>query len=119
MLTIVDDNKAKQPKSDDANTYYRRGLAYGKKGDYGPAIAAFTKAIDLNPDHANAYDGRGIPFTENKATFDRAIADFTKAIQLKPHDANVYYNRGNTYIQKGDYGHCHYRFYQSDRSKTG
>ena len=115
-LAIIDDNKAIQPKHDNAEAYYKRGLASGKKGDYDSAIEYFTKAINLKPDDANAYDGRGISYGE-KGDFDHAIADFTKAIQFKPHDANVYYNRGNTYIKTGDFDRAIVDFTQAIQLK--
>jgi tetratricopeptide (TPR) repeat protein len=48
------------------------------KGDYQGAIAAYTQAIVLNPNYAEAYNGRGnarYRLGENKA----AVADFNEA----------------------------------------
>jgi len=47
------------------------------------ALADFTKAIDLNPNDANAYFGLGIVKTA-KGDIDGAKADYTKALKLKP-----------------------------------
>jgi len=59
------------------------------------AIADLTKAIELKPDFADAYNNRGIakhakgegwPTGDSRRTklLDGAIADLTKAIKLKP-----------------------------------
>ena len=63
--------------------YYNRGLAYWKKGDFDRTIVDFTKAIELNPNFAEAYYNRGVWLTGKKGDSERAIEDFTKAIELK------------------------------------
>ena len=84
-----------------AFTYFRRGLAYDKKGDLDRAIADFTKALELDPNHAPAYYYRGLAY-DKKGDLDRAIADFTKALELDPNHAPAYYYRGLAYDKKGD-----------------
>jgi len=66
------------------------------KGQYDKAIADYTKAIELNPRDAKAYNNRGNAYG-NKGQYDQAIADYTKAIELNPRDATTYYNRGMSY----------------------
>ena len=75
-------------------------IAYYKKGELDKAIANYTKAIELQPDYAEAYYNRGLAY-RNKATFDKAIADYDKAIALKPDFAEAYNNRGSAYANKG------------------
>ena len=60
-----------------------------------------TKAIELKPDYADAYNNRGIA-KKAKGDLDGAIADYTKAIELKPDDADAYINRGDAKKAKGD-----------------
>ena len=71
-----------------------------KQAKYDKAIEHYTRAIDLNPEHANAYYNRGITYYKKDA-FDNAIKDFNKTINFNPKHANAYYNRGITYIDKG------------------
>jgi tetratricopeptide (TPR) repeat protein len=69
--------------------------------DYQGAIAAFTKAIKLKPDYADAYYGRA----STKyliADYNGSIADYTEAIKLKP-DADAYYVRGLAKSAMKDY----------------
>ena len=65
--------------------------------NYEKAIADYTKAIELRPDDASAYNNRGISFVALKNN-EKAIADYTKAIKLKPDFASAYNNRGNVFF---------------------
>lgn len=65
------------------------------------AIAAYTKAIVLDPKYADAYNNRGICY-KFQADYEKAIADYTKAIELKPNDAAAYVNRGVAYRHVGE-----------------
>ena len=42
-----------------ALTYNNQGLVYNNEGEYDQAIAAFNKAIELDPELAFAYNNRG------------------------------------------------------------
>ena len=81
---------------------YQRGVVYGRRDDHEHAIEAFSEAIELNPNHANAYYNRGVAYGQ-RDDYERAIADYTKAIELNPNHAYVYYNRGVAYGQRDDY----------------
>jgi len=78
-----------------------KGLNYANKGMYDEAIAEFNKAIQIDPNHENAYYNRGRTYYL-KGNFDQAIADYTKVIQINPNDADTYYNRGHAYHNKND-----------------
>src|SRR3984893_10335245 len=81
-----------------ASVYYYRALDYAKKGDLGPAIADYDKAIELDPKYTVAYFNRGLAYG-NKADLDHAIADFGKAIELDPKFAPAYNARAWTYFK--------------------
>ena len=76
------------------------GLYY-LKGEYDSAIVDYTKAIELNPDYAEAYNNRGVAY-HLKKEYDSAIIDFSKAIELNPDYAIAYNNRGRAYGVKGE-----------------
>ena len=77
-------------------------LLTGKKASISKRLRTFDKAIELNPDIADAYNNRGIAYA-GKGEFERAIADYDKAIKFKPDVADAYNNRGNAHSDKGEY----------------
>jgi TonB family protein len=81
--------------------YIDRGGTYLQRDDNDRAIADFTKAIELDPEGAVAYNLRGVAYA-SKLDFDSAIADFDKAIQFDPLLKNAHYNRGSAFSRKGD-----------------
>ena len=66
---------------------------YGLKRDDYDAIAYYDKAIELNPDFADAYFKRGCVNAE-LMNYCLAIPDFDKAIELNPDFADAYFHRG-------------------------
>ena len=64
---------------DDADTYFNRGVEWDEKGYDDKAIADYTEAIRLDPNHVEAYFSRGLVWGA-KDDYDKAIADFTEAI---------------------------------------
>lgn len=79
-------------------------------GDSDGAIEKYTKAIEINPNFAEAYKNRGFARNDKKA-FDGAIADLIKAIWLdpalgehiSPYLAEAYNKRGYERYRKSDY----------------
>ena len=84
-----------------ADDYLHSAYARYRKGDWAGAIADCTKVIELKPDLAAGYHGRG-DAEAAKGDMDGAIADYTKALELKPDDADACYSRGNAKAAKGD-----------------
>ncbi|MYG06771.1 tetratricopeptide repeat protein [Candidatus Poribacteria bacterium] len=66
------------------------------------AIAAYSRAIELNPKLAEAYNNRGATYGA-KGELDCAIADCNKAIELNPKLADAYYKRGIAHLGKGEF----------------
>lgn len=62
----------------------------------GEAVATYSRAIELGPNNAAAYNNRGVAYAKNGA-FGSAIKNFNKAINLKPNYEKAYSNRGNAY----------------------
>ncbi|HMG72273.1 MAG TPA: tetratricopeptide repeat protein [Pyrinomonadaceae bacterium] len=85
-----------------AEELLKRGLECEKKDDHEGAIQHFTKAIELKPDYAAAYDHRGMN-CRRKGDSDQAFADYNKAIGLDPQLAHTYLNRGDIYYEEKEY----------------
>ena len=79
-----------------------KGAIFGYKGMVEKSITEYTKAIEVDPKIAAAYNNRGDAYV-NIGRYGRAISDFTKAIEIEPGNAIAYTNRGNAYSEKGDY----------------
>ena len=62
-------------------------------------MADFDKAIELNPDDADAYVIRGDAYF-GKGDFDRAMENYKKAIELNSSNVKAYYNIGLVWMQK-------------------
>jgi tetratricopeptide (TPR) repeat protein len=83
--------------------FYVYGMSLQRLKIYDEAIAAFDKAIELNPQYEDAYFERGNTYLD-KGDHDRAIVEFEKIIRLTPQEAHGYNNRGYAYSLKGDLG---------------
>ena len=67
------------------------------------AIEDYNKAIELNPELAEAYNNRGVAYCI-KGDYDRAIVDYNTAIALKrDYTADAYYNRGEAWLHLGEW----------------
>src|SRR5215831_15092308 len=88
--------------ANNAVAYNNRGIAHILKKEYSPAIADFTKAIEINPKWAGAFYNRGNA-KSHMNEYDLAIADYTRAIDIDPQMAAAYSNRGNAHGRKKDY----------------
>jgi tetratricopeptide (TPR) repeat protein len=81
----------------EAETYYQQGCAKVKSNNPGGAIADFTRAIGLNPNHNLVYSSRGFAYAMIKK-YRQAIKDLTKDIEQNPDVAATYFYRGECYI---------------------
>ena len=82
--------------------YITRGDGYLKDGNQQKALAAYNRAIALNPANLEAYAARGTAhfFAGN---FALAEADFKYVLTKNPHYADVYTALGSTFAAQGDY----------------
>ncbi|MBI5892312.1 MAG: tetratricopeptide repeat protein [Deltaproteobacteria bacterium] len=106
------------------NAWFEKGYQHWLNKEYDSAIEAYTKAIALNPNLAQAYSNRGVAYAYKgqydraiedynkaialdpnfKGQHDRAIEDLNKAIALDPNVAGAYNNRGLAYALSGNMG---------------
>ena len=84
----------------DAEEYINRGVEAVQRGQYSESIQDLTKAIELDPDHAEVYYFRGLIYG-SQGKHDQAIQDHTKAIELDPDHAEAYHSRGLIYGSQG------------------
>ena len=78
-------------------------LAVSKhKGHLELAQARFTRALELDPNNAEAYSNRGAMY-DDLNDYPAALADYARALELDPNNAAFYSNRGLTYDHLKDY----------------
>lgn len=82
--------------------YLNSGKDATSKEDYDRAIDSYTKALELNPELAEAYLMRGSAYFD-KGNYDLSIADYDRAIALNPRYVEAYVNRGVSYENKKNY----------------
>ena len=71
------------------------GAVHLAQGHTDLAIQAFTRAVDLKPDYAEAYLNRALAYCALKQ-FDRAMPDFDASIRLQPGNPKAWLWRGET-----------------------
>jgi len=82
--------------AEDAMYYYKLGLESSLANR---RIGYFTKALELNPNLAEAYEKRALHYYYQRR-YDKAIHDYTKVIELIPNRADAYRMRGTAYLKK-------------------
>ncbi len=98
-----------------AKAYFEEGLAYRYvAGRLIPALASFTRAIELNLNTAAVYYQRSLLYLD-QGKRNEAIADLTRAIQLLPTDSDYYYTRGRAYFDAKDFQKASSDFSESIR----
>ncbi|MBF2064182.1 MAG: tetratricopeptide repeat protein [Calothrix sp. C42_A2020_038] len=85
-----------------AQLFYQKGVDKYEQENYKAAITNFNKAIDINPDYAQAYNRRGDAYYR-LGEYQKSQADSSMAIRLNPEDANSYYDRGFSLYSLGNY----------------
>jgi tetratricopeptide (TPR) repeat protein len=71
-------------------------------GKWEEAIAALTKAVDLEPQAPIPRNQRGLAYFRT-AQWDRALDDFSKAVELRPDNPVFRCNRADTYGKLGQW----------------
>lgn len=98
----VTPDDAAYDKRQQANTYFARGEAYQKQGDYANAAKQYEKAVGADGTYAEAYSNLGYCYRK-QGQFDRAIRTYQQAIQLKPDLAEAHEYIGEAYAEMADF----------------
>jgi tetratricopeptide (TPR) repeat protein len=77
-----------------AQDYFEEGDFEFDRGNCDAAITAYSRAIELNPNFAEAYNNRAYTYMVKKDYAD-ALTDLDKAIELRPNYVNALMSRGD------------------------
>lgn len=97
--TVIADDK--MPAKSRAGAFWVRGDALMKKRDYDGAIAAFSAALDADPENPFYLNARGLAYGD-KGDDEHALADYERCLKVRPNYASAYNNRGLIFMRKGD-----------------
>src|SRR5512136_1410327 len=67
------------------------------------AVNDFSRAIELDPEYAEAYFSRGVLYWRELRNAYRAIRDMTRVLELAPQRAEALFNRAMAYQIRGDH----------------
>jgi len=79
-----------------AEDWFQNGLELGREGDNDGAIAAYQKAVAVDPTHFRAWFNMGIRHGQIPKNV-LAMECFKKAVALRPEDAMAHYSLGLIY----------------------
>lgn len=82
--------------------FFNKGYMLSDSGNYGEAIKAFSRGIEISPEDSSAYYNRGLAYAKT-GKYEKAIKDFNKAIELNPSNTMAYTNRGVVYLNMKKY----------------
>ncbi|HEY3820585.1 MAG TPA: tetratricopeptide repeat protein [Polyangiaceae bacterium] len=71
------------------------------EGAHEEAVAAYSRALSLAPDEANALKGRGRAYVQ-LGELDRALPDLDAALEAFPDEAMLHYYRGYCLSRRGE-----------------
>jgi tetratricopeptide (TPR) repeat protein len=97
--TVIADDK--MPAKSRAGAFWVRGDSLMKKRDYDGAVAAFSAALDVDPENAFYLNARGLAYGD-KGDDEHALADYELCLKVRPNYASAYNNRGLIFMRKGD-----------------
>jgi protein O-mannosyl-transferase len=80
--------------------HYNLGNAFARKGQLDEAMAHFQKAVDLNPNYAEAHNNLGIALSEKGRAAD-GMAEFQKALEIEPNNFDAHSNLGEALLKEG------------------
>ncbi len=85
-----------------ADDFYIKASAEVKLGNFQEAIAAYNRAISINPQYTDAYNDRGV-IRSALGSLSEGIKDFEQAVQINPQHSTAYVNLGIARLNLKDY----------------
>ncbi len=100
-----------------AEEAFELGAKFLDNQDLEKALVAFSQAIRIDPQFAQAYNGRGVTYALLGQP-ERALADCCEAIRLQPQEAEFYRSRGYVYESVGDEANANADFAKAEEFES-
>jgi tetratricopeptide (TPR) repeat protein len=84
-----------------AEEWYQRGETHHTMGRYEEAVAAYDRAVAIDPGYAGAWRNRGLTLSLLKKV-NESEESFSRALCLAPGDASIYYYQALARNESGD-----------------
>ena len=91
------------PAAGDWATYFARGIAYERNGDWPDAEADFRLALTLQPDQPRVLNYLGYSYVEKQQNLDEALAMIVRAVEQRPGDGFITDSLGWVLYRLGRY----------------
>jgi tetratricopeptide (TPR) repeat protein len=112
VTLILTDNKGKKTSSSIsilargdkrlAEDWIRTGATYSKSGRHEDAVICFNKAIEFDPESANAYISKSASLI-NLGKFEEANISIEKALDIEPYNATIWMVKGGLLVILGEH----------------
>jgi tetratricopeptide (TPR) repeat protein len=89
-------------KRQEAIVHYNLGIDLYQQNKLDDAIIAYRRAIQIDPNYANAHAGLGCCLL-NQGKLDEAIISYRKTLKINPNDSKTYNNLGNALYDQGKF----------------
>jgi len=76
-----------------AKDWIHKGVDFYGQGRYNETIQAFDRAIEINPQYADAWSRKGIVLSR-LGRYDEAIQAFNKSLEINPQSAKDWTEKG-------------------------
>ncbi|HEX8706285.1 MAG TPA: social motility TPR repeat lipoprotein Tgl, partial [Myxococcaceae bacterium] len=86
-----------------AEIHYNLGLQAQQAGNIQEAINEFKRAVDLDPDSADAHNALGILLHLSYKRYDEAIKHYERALEVRPNFSEARTNLANVYLDQDRY----------------
>ena len=87
----------------ESDFYFYYGAACERNGEFERAVNLFKKAIELNPDYADAYNYLGYMYADKGINLDESLKLIEKAISYEPNNGAFIDSLGWIYYRLGKY----------------
>ncbi len=92
-MNEIQEPEEEEARKKEAKKWLRKGYSFERKEEYKNAIESYDKALEINPDYADAWGAKGWSLYEMDEA-DEAINCYDKAIEIKPKTPRFWNNKG-------------------------